>query len=276
MEFRLHNSAAETREMDTEQLRKNFLVGSLMNDDQLSMVYSHYDRMIIGGAKPVGRSIQLSNHPELRSEYFLERREIGIINVGGPATVIADKKEYKLDKLSCVYLGKGTQDVSFRSASKKDPAILYMLSAPAHHKYPNKMMAKEKASPVQMGDAKTSNKRTIYKYIHDDGIMSCQLVMGLTVLDGGSVWNSVPPHTHTRRMEVYFYFDVPEEQRIFHFMGETTETRHIVMANHEAVISPPWSTHFGCGTSNYGFIWGMAGENKAYTDMDPAPVAGLL
>jgi len=275
MEFRFHNSSAETKQMDTDTLRKNFLVSSLIADDKLQMVYSHYDRMIIGGAKPVNKTIILSNHPELRSDHFLERREIGIINVGGSAIVIADNKEFSLEKLSCLYLGKGTKEVKFRSGSKKDPSLLYMLSAPAHHKYPNKLMPKEKASPVQMGDSSTSNKRTIYKYIHDDGIMSCQLVMGLTVLEPGNVWNSVPPHTHTRRMEVYFYFDVPEQQRVFHFMGEPGETRHIVMANHEAVISPPWSTHFGCGTSNYGFIWGMAGENKSYTDMDPAPVAEL-
>ncbi len=262
--------------MDTEQLRKNFLVQNLMQEDAIQLVYTHYDRMIIGGAKPVSKTLVLPNHPELRAGYFLERRELGVINVGGPALVIADKKEFSLDKLGCLYLGKGTREVKFRSRSKKEPAILYLLSAPAHHKYPNRSMTKEKASPVSLGDAASSNKRTIYKYIHPDGIKSCQLVMGLTVLENGSVWNSVPPHTHTRRMEVYFYFDVTEGQRVFHMMGQPQETRHLVMGNHEAAISPPWSMHFGCGTSHYGFIWGMAGENQVFTDMDPAPVHSLL
>ena len=272
MEIRFQNSPAETKAMNTEQLRENFLVPGLMQDDTVQLVYSHYDRVIIGGAKPVAKTLSLPNHPELRADYFLERRELGIINVGGAGIVIADGKEFSANKLDCVYLGKGTKEVKFKSKSKKEPAAFYLLSAPAHHKYPNKLMTKEKASPVNLGDVATSNKRTIYKYIHLDGIKSCQLVMGLTVLENGSVWNSVPPHTHTRRMEVYFYFDVAEQHRVFHFMGEPQETRHIVTANHEAVISAPWSMHFGCGTSNYGFIWGMAGENKAFTDIDPVPV----
>ncbi len=261
--------------MTTEQLRENFLVQNLVQDDTIQLVYSHYDRVIIGGVKPVNKTIALPNHPELKADYFLQRRELGIINVGGAGTVVADGKEYAINKMGCIYLGKETKEVKFKSRHKKDPAVLYLLSAPAHHKYPNKLMTKEKASPVNLGDASTSNKRTIYKYIHLDGIKSCQLVMGLTVLENGSVWNSVPPHTHTRRMEVYFYFDVPAEHRVFHFMGQPQETRHLVMANHEAAISAPWSMHFGCGTSSYGFIWGMAGENQVFTDMDPAPVADL-
>ena len=275
MEIRFTNSPAETRQMDTEQLRENFLVKNLFSDDVVNFVYSHYDRVIIGGVKPVSKTLELPNHPELRADYFLERRELGMINVGADGIVIADGKEFRLQKMDCVYLGKGTQKVKFRSKSKKDSALFYMLSAPAHHKYPNRIMVKEKATPVQLGAAETANKRTVYKYIHLDGIKSCQLVMGLTVLENGSVWNSIPPHTHTRRMEVYFYFDLPDEHRIMHFMGNPQETRHLVMANNEAVISPPWSTHYGCGTSNYGFIWGMAGENLVYTDMDPAPVNTL-
>jgi 4-deoxy-L-threo-5-hexosulose-uronate ketol-isomerase len=231
--------------------------------------------MIVGGAKPVNKILSLPNEEELKSDFFLQRREIGVINVGGPALVIVDQKEFELSKLDCIYIGMGSKEVKFRSRSRKDPAMLYLLSAPAHHKYPTKLMKKEKASPVQLGDLSTSNKRTIYKYIHLDGIRSCQLVMGLTILENGSVWNSVPPHTHTRRMEVYFYFDLPDQQRVFHMMGERQETRHLIMANHEAVISPPWSMHFGCGTSSYGFIWGMAGENQQFTDMDPAPVPTL-
>lgn len=275
MEIRFHNSKEEAMRMNTEELRKNFLVEDLMRNDTVQLTYSHYDRVIIGGAKPVNKKSELLSHPELKADYFLERRELGIINVGGEGTVEADGKTFMLNKFDCVYLGKGTKKVSFASTNKKSPALFYLLSAPAHHTYPNKLMKKEKASPVELGSAETANKRTVYKYIHLDGIKSCQLVMGLTMLEQGSVWNSVPPHTHTRRMEVYFYFDVVEQHRIFHFMGEPQQTRHIVMTNHEAVISPPWSTHFGCGTSNYGFIWGMAGENLVYTDMDPAPVDTL-
>lgn len=275
MEIRFQNSPAETATMNTQQLRTNFLVQQLMQDDQIKLVYTHYDRVIVGGVKPVGQTIALPNDEELKAKYFLERRELGIINVGGAGTVIADGETFNLDKLDCVYLGKETQEVTFASKSKEEPAVFYLLSAPAHQKYPNTLLTKEKASPVQLGDVTTSNKRTIYKYIHLDGIKSCQLVMGLTVLEPGSVWNSVPPHTHTRRMEAYFYFDVPEQQRVMHFMGERQETRHIIMQNHEAVVSPPWSMHFGCGTANYGFIWGMAGENQEFTDMDPAPIGSI-
>jgi len=275
MEIRFQNSPSETKGMNTEQLRENFLVQQLIQDDAVQLIYSHYDRVIIGGAKPVNKTLDLPNHPELRAEYFLERRELGIINVGGEGTVIADSQSLSLNKLDCVYLGKGTKQVQFKSNNASNPAIFYLLSAPAHQTYPVAKYTKTDAAPVALGESITSNKRTVYKYIHADGIQSCQLVMGVTMLEEGSVWNSVPPHTHTRRMEVYFYFDVPDQHRIFHFMGEPQQTRHIVMANHEAVISAPWSMHYGCGTSNYGFIWGMAGENKAFTDMDPAPVNTL-
>jgi len=275
MEIRFAVSPKEAKQFDTQQLRDNFLVQNIFQDDKISLVYSHYDRVIIGGVKPVNKAIALPNDDELKAEYFLERREMGVINIGGPGVVIADGKEYALNKLDCVYLGKETKEVKFKSAGKKDPALFYLLSTPAHHKYPSKSMSKEKAAPVHLGDISTSNKRTIYKYIHLDGIKSCQLVMGLTVLESGSVWNSVPPHTHTRRMEVYLYFDVPAEHRVFHYMGQPQETRHLVLANNEAAISAPWSMHFGSGTSNYGFIWGMAGENQLFSDMDPAPVATL-
>ncbi len=275
MKVQFTNSAKETAAMQTEELRDNFLVKKLMVNDSVQLTYTHYDRLIIGGVKPIGKTITLPNDDELKANYFLERREIGIINIGGSGVVIADKKEFIINKMDCVYLGKGTKEVKFKSANKKEPAMFYLLSAPAHHTFPNKLMKKENATPVNLGTEETANKRTVYKYIHLDGIKSCQLVMGLTVLENGSVWNSVPPHTHTRRSEVYFYFDVPTEQRIFHFMGEPQQTKHIVVANNEAVISPPWSTHFGCGTSNYGFIWGMAGENLVYTDMDVAPIKDI-
>lgn len=275
MEIRFTQSKKETAQMNTEELRENFLVQDSMAPNKINLTYTHYDRVIIGGVVPVDTIIDLPNHPELRAEYFLERRELGIINLGGKGSVEVDGANYNLDKADCLYAGKGSKIVRFSSADAKQPALFYLLSAPAHHSYPVQTMKKDAAAPVQLGAVETSNKRTVYKYIHLDGIQSCQLVMGLTALEPGSVWNSIPPHTHTRRMEVYFYFDLPEEQRIFHFMGEPQQTRHIVVKNNEAIISPPWSAHFGCGTSNYGFIWGMAGENLVYTDMDPAPVIEL-
>lgn len=275
MEIRFQSSPREVKGMNTQQLRENFLVQNLMQANQIELVYSHFDRVIVGGTMPVSNPVLLPNEAELRADYFLERRELGIINVGGAGTVEADGVVYELNKLDALYLGKGTRFVSFSSASADQPAQYFLLSAPAHHTYPNRRMQKDEAAPVHLGEKATSNERTIYKYIHQEGIQSCQLVMGLTVLKEGSVWNSVPPHTHTRRMEVYFYFDLPEAHRVFHLMGEPQETRHIVMANQEAVISPPWSVHCGPGTTNYGFIWAMAGENYTFTDMDPVPIATM-
>jgi 4-deoxy-L-threo-5-hexosulose-uronate ketol-isomerase len=275
MEIRFQNSPKETSRMNTKELRENFHIPTLMQDDNVNLVYSHYDRVIIGGVKPFSKTVELPNHTELRAEYFLERRELGIINVGGNGTVEADGTKYTLSKLDCLYLGKGIKKVLFSSDDKNAPAVFFLLSAPAHHAYPAKKLTKEEASPVELGDQTTANRRTIYKYIHADGIQSCQLVMGLTVLSSGSVWNTMPPHTHTRRMEAYFYFDVPEQHRVFHFMGEPTETRHLLVANHEAIVSPPWSIHSGCGTSNYSFIWGMAGENYTFTDMDAVAIADI-
>ena len=273
MQIRFQSSPGETSRMTTQQLRDNFLIGGLMLPDKIGLCYSHFDRMIIGGTVPVTAIIDLPNDGELKAGYFLERREMGIINIGGQGRVSADGTGYELDKLECLYLGKGARAVNFSSKAASDPAKFYFLSVPAHHPYPNRKMTKAEAAPVNLGDASTSNRRTIYKYIHNDGMESCQLVMGLTVLEGGSVWNSVPPHTHTRRMEAYFYFDLPAGHRVMHFMGEAQETRHLVMSDQEAVISPPWSLHFGVGTASYGFIWGMAGENKEFTDMDPVAIA---
>ena len=275
MQIRFQNSPVETSKMSTEELRNNFLIQNLMKPGAIELVYSHYDRMIIGGAVPLKESISLPNEGELKAAYFLERRELGIINVGGAGIVTADGIDYEISRFESVYLGKGTSNVSFSSEDASAPAYFYLLSTPAHMSYPNRKMTKEEAAPVNLGDISTSNKRTIYKYIHNDGISSCQLVMGLTVLEAGSVWNSVPPHTHTRRMEAYFYFDVHPDHRVMHFMGEPQETRHLVIANNEVAISAPWSMHFGVGTASYGFIWGMAGENKEFTDMDPQPIASL-
>jgi len=275
MQVRYQNSPKETCQMNTQQLRDNFLVQQLMKNGQIQLVYSHYDRVIIGGAVPTSEPLSLLSEGELKANYFLERREIGIINVGGKGIVTADGESYEVEKLECVYLSKGTQQVTFASLEATTPAQFYMLSTPAHKSYPNRKMTKAEASPIKLGDRATANERTIYKYVHQDGIQSCQLVMGLTTVEAGSVWNSVPPHTHARRMEVYFYFDVDEAHRVFHFMGEPQETRHLVIANHEAAISAPWSMHYGVGTAHYGFIWAMAGENKEFTDMDPQPIASL-
>lgn len=276
MDIRFGNSIQETSGMNTGELRNNFLVQHLMKDDEVNLTYSHYDRMIIGGISPKKKKISLPVEGELKSTYFLERREMGIINVGGNGTISVEGKAYNLDKLDCLYIGKETKEVIFGSTDALSPAQFYLLSTPAHKNYPTTLFKKDDAQPVYLGNQSTGNVRTIYKYIHLDGIKSCQLVMGCTLLQEGSLWNSVPPHTHTRRSEVYFYFDVPDDQRVFHFMGTPQQTRHIVASNHDAVISPPWSVHFGCGTKNYGFIWGMAGENQAFDDMDVAMVHTLL
>ena len=275
IQIRFHNSPAETSRMNAEELRSNFLVQNIMVNDEINFVYSHYDRVIIGGAVPVNKTIVLKTYDCLKATYFLERREIGVINVGGDGEIKVGDKVYNLRKLDCLYIGKGNAKVSFKSKNKKEPAKFYLLSAPAHKEYAVKLMPREKAAPTDLGTVVTANQRTVYKYIHADGIRSCQLVMGLTILKEGSVWNTMPTHVHDRRMEAYYYFDVPENQKIIHLMGQPNETKHLVVSNDEAIISPPWSIHSGCGTSNYGFIWGMAGENFIYTDMDPVNINDL-
>lgn len=244
------------------------MIDDLIESDKVNCVYTHYDRMIIGIANPVNKILELKTYPNLRARYFLERREIGIINVGGDGEISADGQTYAVNKLDCLYIGKGTEYVTFSSKDSGNSAIFYLLSAPAHAFYPISVITHADAVKVNAGDTATANKRTINKYIHADGIKSCQLVMGLTILQEGSVWNTMPPHTHDRRTEAYFYFDLPAGQKMFHYMGQGPETRHITMNNFEAVISPPWSIHSGSGTAGYSFIWGMAGENLDYTDMD--------
>lgn len=256
------------RSYQTASIRDRFLIDNLAESDKINCVYTHYDRMIVGAAKPVNKQIELENYPNLRSKYFLERREIGIINVAGDGQVSADGQTQLLNKLDCLYIGKGTQYVSLSSKDPQKPALFYLLSAPAHDSFPVSLMTHAEATKVNAGDALSANRRTINKYIHMDGIKSCQLVMGLTILQEGSVWNTLPPHTHDRRTEVYFYFDLPAGQKIFHYMGQKEETRHITLGNYEAVVCPPWSIHSGGGTASYSFIWGMAGENLDYTDMD--------
>jgi 4-deoxy-L-threo-5-hexosulose-uronate ketol-isomerase len=266
---------ADFKSYDTELIRERFLVNGIVSPNGIHCVYTHYDRMIIGAANPVKQELLLENYPNLKADYFLERREIGIINVGGEGTITADAHTFELKKLDCLYLGKGTKRVAFTSRNSENPAVFYLLSAPAHTSYPATLMTNEDAAKVEAGSQATANLRTINKYIHADGIKSCQLVMGLTTLQPGSVWNTMPAHTHDRRMEAYFYFDLPAGQKVMHFMGEGDETRHITINNHEAVVSPPWSIHSGCGTASYNFIWGMAGENLDYTDMDVISINDL-
>lgn len=268
MQERYESSPREVERMNTKELRENFLAESILVAGEANFVYSHYDRMVLGGVVPTSGKIELANYEALKSKYFLERREVGIINVGGTGSIEADGEKYDLEKLSCLYLGKGTESVAFHSADSENPAHFFLFSAPAHHKYPNELYTKEQALPFELGSIDTSNHRTIYKYIHDDGIKSCQVVMGLTVLQKGSVWNTMPAHTHDRRSEVYLYFDVPSEQGVMHFMGQPQETRHLWVQNLQAIISPPWSIHAGSGTASYAFVWAMAGENKDFSDMD--------
>lgn len=259
----------------TARIRERFLIDNLVEKDQINCIYTHYDRMIVGAASPVNKTPELENYSNLRAKYFLERREMGIINVAGDGEIIADGEVYALKKLDCLYIGKGVKSLSFSSKDPGNPAVYYILSAPAHTTYPNTLMTHAEAAKVHTGDASTANRRTINKYIHLDGIKSCQLVMGLTTLHEGSIWNTMPPHTHDRRMEAYFYFDLPTGQKVFHYMGEGDETRHITVNNYEAVVSPPWSIHAGSGTASYSFIWGMAGENLDYTDMDAIAIADI-
>lgn len=259
----------------TEKIRERFLLDDLKVTDKANFVYSHYDRMITGLITPVKQTVVLDSYEILRADYFLERREMGIINVGGTGKIIADGQTYQMDKLDGLYLGKGVKEVSFVSVDSSQPAVFYILSTPAHTSYPTTHVKNKDVFSAQLGALETANERTIMRYIHRDGIQSCQLVMGLTILSTGSVWNTIPPHVHERRMEVYFYFDVEEDQRVFHYMGEPTETRHILVANHEAVLSPTWSIHAGSGTKAYSFIWGMGGENLDYADMDAVSVKEL-
>lgn len=269
MTQRYESSPGEVERMNTHELRANFLMEKLFQSGEANFIYSHYDRMVSGGIVPTDTPIQLPKVDTLRSDYFLERREIGIINIGHSASITADGETYPMEKLSCLYLGKGTKEVVFHpSDSQENHPIFFAFSAPAHKKYPNTLFTKEDAAPVVLGSMETSNHRTIFKYIHPAGIESCQVVMGLTVLQSGSVWNTMPAHTHDRRSEVYCYFDVPADQGVMHFMGKPEETRHLWMRNQQAIISPPWSIHAGAGTASYSFIWAMAGENQDFTDMD--------
>ncbi|MGJ1266282.1 5-dehydro-4-deoxy-D-glucuronate isomerase [Sphingobacterium spiritivorum] len=266
----------ESKTLDTAGLRKNFLIEKLFDADQIHFVYTHYDRYMAGGAMPVSGKIKLDTIPELlKEEYFLSRRELGIINVGGKGSVEVDGTVYELDYKEALYIGKGNKEIFFSSEDAQKPAKFYMNSTPAHRSFPTKKVTKEAAIKKELGTLETANHRTINQMLLNTVLETCQLQMGMTELQPGSVWNTMPAHTHDRRMEVYFYFEVPQEQSVCHFMGQPDETRHIWMQNDQAVISPPWSIHSGAGTSNYTFIWGMAGENLDYDDMDKVAINDL-
>ena len=263
--------------MTTAELRETFLLDGLFVPGAITVNYVDLDRAVIGGAVPVGFALTLETYPELRSDYFCERRELGVFNVGGPGCVNVDGKKFELGKLDVLYIGRGSKLITFESADAEAPAAFYLLSYPAHAEFPTKMVkfADLEAGAVHLGSEETCNKRSIYKAIFLDGIRSCQLVMGFTLLAPGSNWNTMPPHTHMRRSEVYFYFDVDPAHRVVHLMGPAEETRHLMMSDKEVVVSPGWSIHAGVGTKSYGFCWGMGGENQRYDDMDLVAIADL-
>ena len=266
-ELRYAHHPNDVKKYTTQELREHFLIPDLFKNDEINLTYSMYDRFIVGGAYPVNKDLKLETIDDLKSENFLDRRELGVINVGGAGIVEVDGKEYQLAHKEALYVGKGVKNVIFKKSSGEQP-IFYLNSAPAHKEYPTKKVGKEDAEVVHLGDEKYANKRILNKLIVNSIVETCQLQMGMTELVEGNVWNTMPPHTHERRMEAYFYFDLEEGQTISHFMGQPDETRHIFMKNHQAVLSPEWSIHAGAGTSNYTFIWGMAGENLDYGDMD--------
>ena len=274
-EERYTTNPNDFRTYDTARLRKDFLIQNLFVPNEVNMIYSHYDRFITGGTIPVDQTLKLETFDVLKADYFLERRELGIINIGGNGKVVADDQEYPMNYKEALYLGKETQEVYFSSVDPSRPAKFYMNAAPAHQKYPNKLVTLKDAEQVVLGSLETANHRKINKLLVNSVLPTCQLQMGMTELKTGSVWNTMPAHTHNRRMEVYLYFEVPEDQAVCHFMGQPQETRHVWMRNEQAVISPPWSVHCGAATSNYTFIWGMAGENLDYSDMDVCKIVDL-
>jgi 4-deoxy-L-threo-5-hexosulose-uronate ketol-isomerase len=275
MEVRHTTNPTDFKSYTTERLRNDFLIESLFVEGKINMTYSHYDRVATGGAVPTTQALKLEYQETLKTDYFLERREVGIINIGAEGTVKVDGESFTLNKRDCLYVGLGNKEVLFESSNSSDPAKFYIVSTPAHKQYPTKKAPIEDAEPTHLGSDSESNKRTIYKYIHAAGIQSCQLMMGMTLLEPNNMWNTMPAHLHDRRMEVYLYFDMDQDSRVFHFMGEPKETRHLVVQNQQAVLSPPWSIHSGVGTSNYTFIWAMAGENYTFTDMDPVKMDEL-
>lgn len=287
MELRTATSPRDVKHYTTERLREEFLIPQLFFEDDIKLVYSHIDRIITGGAMPVNQTLVLTAGDELRAEYFLERRELGVINIGGTGVITVDGREYTVEHKQGMYIGKGSKEISFASADANAPAKFYLNSAPAHMTYPTVLIKREgtpeegvviikNENKVELGCLEDSNHRTICKYILPGQVESCQLEMGMTSLEPGSVWNTMPSHTHDRRMEVYMYFELPEDAFVMHYMGEPTQTRHIVVRNEQAVISPSWSIHSGSGSRNYTFIWGMVGENQDFDDMDGIAMQDLL
>ena len=275
LDVRYANHPEDSKHYTTEELRKHYFIGTIFRTDEAALTYSHVDRIIAGGIMPVTKEVRLEGSKELGSEFFLERRELGVINIGGAGKITVDGVEYKMNSKDGLYIGMGSKELVFISEDSLNPAKFYINSAPAHMTYPIVKIDIEKANPVKLGSIANSNERTIFQYVHPAVCKSCQLLMGMTVLEPNNMWNTMPCHTHERRMEVYFYFNMDPETRIFHLMGEPTETRHIIMANEQGVISPSWSIHSGVGTSNYTFIWGMVGENQTFTDMDHIAMGDL-
>ncbi len=276
MEIRYSPDINGFKKFTTDELRKSFLIETLFQKNKIPMVYSDVDRSITGSAVPVGKSLKLTaTKKEMAADYFAERREVGVINIGGKGVILLDKKKYVMDNYDALYIGRGTKSIEFQSSDSKKPAKFYFVSYPAHKEYPLKHIKHSDATPVKLGSLGDSNSRTIYKYIHSEILQTCQLAMGLTILDEGSVWNTMPAHTHQRRSEVYMYFNLNPESFVVHLLGEPEETRHIIMRNEQAVLSTSWSMHSGCGTKNYAFIWAMGGENQVYDDMDWIPMKDL-
>ena len=264
-------SSPRAHEMQTltgDALRRSFLIPHVLGDNKVSMTFTDLDRMAVGGVKPTGGAVALENDRETGADFFLARRELGVLNVGAAGKVNVDGKTFDLANLDCLYVAMGSKSVTFESADKANPAKFFLLSCPAHASHPTTHISKEKATPIQLGAQATANQRRLYQYIHPAGVKSCQLVMGFTELVEGSVWNTMPPHTHSRRTEIYFYFDIPRDNIVAHFMGPPDNTRHLFVQNEQAVLSPSWSIHSGCGTAAYRFIWAMAGENQLFDDMD--------
>ncbi|RKM58530.1 MULTISPECIES: 5-dehydro-4-deoxy-D-glucuronate isomerase [unclassified Butyrivibrio] len=287
MELRTACSPMDEKHYDTQRLRREFLIDDLFKPDEIKLVYSHIDRIITGSAVPATKELKLTAGDELRAEYFLQRREMGVINIGGAGVITIDGKKYEVDYKQGMYIGMGSKDISFASKDSQKPAKFYINSAPAHKTYPTVLIKREGTpsedvviikdeNKKELGSLEGSNHRVINKYILPGQVETCQLEMGMTELKPGSVWNTMPCHTHDRRMEVYLYFDIPDDAIVMHFMGEPNETRHIVMRNEQAVISPSWSIHSGCGSQAYTFIWGMVGENQDFDDMDDVAMKDLM
>ncbi|MGK3141131.1 5-dehydro-4-deoxy-D-glucuronate isomerase [Pantoea sp. C2G6] len=277
MDVRQSIHSDHAKQLDTDALRREFLIENIFTADHYTLTYSHIDRIIVGGVMPVNRPVTFGDEmgKQLGVSYFLERRELGMINIGGPGLVEVDGRRWEVGHEEALYIGKGARNLLFRSLDPAQPAKFYYNSAPAHSTFPDKKITLQEAATATLGDAATSNRRTINKFIVPDVLPTCQLTMGLTKLDEGSLWNTMPCHTHERRMEVYFYFDMSPESAVFHMMGEPQQTRHLLVHNEQAVISPSWSIHAGVGTQRYTFIWGMVGENQVFDDMDHVKISEL-